>query len=357
MILLIGFLSLSIIFSFLCSIWEAVLLSITPSYIKRLESESPSTSELISKLKNDIDKPLSAILTLNTIAHTVGAIGVGAQAGALYGDNSFTLLNFSIAYESVIATIMTLAILFLSEIFPKTIGANNWESLAPFTAKCLKILLFILKPFVWVSNLLTKTLKKDKKKSIFSKQDFVAMTDIATESGEIAQNDSTFIKNILRFDELTAKDIMTPRTVMVVSQEDQSLTDFFNKNRPFRFSRIPLYKDNPNVITGVLLKDDVLEHIIAEEKETKSIGEIKRSVPHVNINKSLRDTFDDIISQKGHMAIVINEYGGVAGLLTLEDIIETLFGLEIMDETDTISDLQAHARKIWNERAKKMGLI
>lgn len=356
MVLLIGFLGLSIVFSFLCSIWEAVLLSITPSYIKRIEKDSPTTSALISSLKNDIDKPLSAILTLNTIAHTVGAIGVGAQAGALYGDNSLTVFGFNIAYESIIATIMTLAILFLSEIFPKTIGANNWENLAPFTARSLKILLFILKPFVWVSNLLTKTLKKDKKKSVFSKQDFMAMTDIATESGEIAQNDSTLIKNVLRFDELTAKDIMTPRTVMVVSQEDQSLEEFFTKNKPFRFSRIPLYKEDPNIITGVLLKDDVLEHII-DQKGTKSISEIKRTVAHVNADKSLREVFENITSQKGHMAVVVNEYGGVVGLVTLEDIIETLFGLEIMDETDTIGNLQDHARKIWQERAKKMGLI
>ncbi len=357
MILLLGFLSLSIICSFLCSIWEAVLLSITPSYIKKMESLDPKTSHLIAGLKNDIDKPLSAILTLNTIAHTVGAIGVGAQAGILYGNDTLTLFNLNIAYESIIATIMTLAILFLSEIFPKTIGANNWENLAPFTAKCLRVLLFILKPFVWVSGILTKALKKDKKKSVFSRQDYMAITDIITEGGELAQADNTIIKNILRFDELIAQDIMTPRTVMVTANEDETLQDFFTKNKPFRFSRIPLYKEDLNIITGVLLKDDMLESIITDQSTTNKLADIKRSIPHVNANNSLRDTFKSITSQKSHMAIVVDVYGSVLGLVTLEDIIETLFGLEIMDETDTIEDLQSHARKIWQERAKKSGLI
>ncbi len=356
MTLLIGFFLLSITFSFLCSIWEAVLLSITPSYVKRKEQEDPSTGKLIASLKKDIDKPLSAILTLNTVAHTVGAIGVGAQAGHLFGTQNINMFGFHLSYESLVATIMTLAILFISEIFPKTIGANNWKSLAPITARSLKVLLWVLTPFVWVSGLLTKMLKKDKNKSIFSKQDFMAMTDVVSESGAIAKDDSTLIKNVLKFDELLAKDVMTPRTVMITANENQNLRDFYKKNKPFRFSRIPLYDENQDIITGVLLKDDVLEGLI-QQQDKDSLKSVKRKISFVSKEESLRTVFKQLNDKREHIAIVVDEYGGVAGLVTLEDIIETLLGLEIMDETDTVSDLQSFARQKWGKRAKKMGLI
>ena len=181
MTLLISFFLLSIIFSFLCSIWEAVILSVTTPFIKRKEKESPQLGKLLAELKKDIDKPLSAILTLNTIAHTVGAIGVGAQAGKLFGDYKIHLFFFDPYFESVIAAVMTLAILFLSEIIPKTLGANNWKALAPMTAQSLKVLMWILKPFVWMSNLLARTLKKDKERSVISRRDFAAMADVLGE--------------------------------------------------------------------------------------------------------------------------------------------------------------------------------
>ena len=223
MTLLIGFFLLSIIFSFLCSIWEAVLLSVTPSYVKVKENESPAVGQLLAQLKADIDKPLSAILTLNTIAHTVGAIGVGAQAGQLFGTSTIGLAGVEITYESIIATLMTLAILFLSEIIPKTLGANNWKQLAPFTARSLRGLMFVLHPFVWLSNQLAKILKKDKSKSVFSRQDFAAMAEVVEESGEIAPEDLLLITNVLKFDELTARDVMTPRIVMVMADENQRI--------------------------------------------------------------------------------------------------------------------------------------
>ena len=210
MALLIFFFVLSILFSFLCSIWEAVLLSITPSFIGRKVREGSQLGADLEVFKEDIDRPLSAILTLNTIAHTVGAIGVGAQAANVFDGPS---LIPGVPTETIIASVMTLAILILSEIIPKTIGANMWESLAGFTVKSLKILLFILAPFVWVSQLITKNLKRDKEKSVFSKADLAAMTHAGEESGLLAQSESTIIKNLLRFEEVSVRDIMTPRTV------------------------------------------------------------------------------------------------------------------------------------------------
>ena len=354
--LLIGFFILSIMFSFLCSIWEAVILSVTPSYIKRKEKENPKAGKLLAELKKDIDRPLSGILTLNTIAHTVGAIGVGAQAGKLFGSKFVDVLGFHLTYESIIATLMTLAILFLSEIIPKTIGANSWRELAPFTARSLKILMFPLYPFIWVSTKLTKLLKKDKNRSVFSKQDFAVMAEMVNESGGIEEGDLELIQNVLQFDELTARDVMTPRRVMVTANENQTIDDFYENYKPFIFSRIPLYSEGTENITGILLKDELLQNKI-EGKGSEPLKTIRRDVQTVQDSTSLRDVFQKINHRFGHLALVVDEYGTVLGLVTLEDVIETLFGLEIMDETDTVSDLQAFARKKWEERAKARGLI
>ncbi len=356
MVLLLGFFLLSIFFSFLCSIWEAVLLSITPSYIKRKEQEAPATGKLLSDLKADIDKPLSAILTLNTIAHTVGAIGVGAQAGKLFGASKLDIFGFELTYESLVATLMTLAILFLSEIIPKTIGANNWKQLAPFTAKSLRILSFALFPFIWLSSRLTKLMKKDKNKSVFSRQDFAAITDVVSESGEISNEDHKLIKNLLKFDDLSAKDVMTPRTVMVMADENQSLGEFYAKNKVRSFSRIPVFKENKDEVTGFILKDHLLQSLL-EGKENDSLISIRREANFVPDTMTLRKVFETLNEKQEHMAIVVDEYGGVMGLVTLEDIIETLFGFEILDETDAITDPQKYARQKWEARAKRIGLI
>lgn len=330
-------------------------MSITPSFIKRLESERPPLGALIKKLKEDIDRPLSAILTLNTIAHTVGAIGVGAQAGKIYGSQGFELAGITLTYESVIAALMTLAILFLSEIIPKTIGANNWRSLAGFTARSLNFLITILKPFVWLSYKLTSILKKDKSKSVFSKQDFAAMTEVVSESGALEQADIRLIKNLLKFDDLTAQDVMTPRTVMVMADEDQTLEEFYLESRPLQYSRIPLYKDSPEKITGLLLKNDLLDKMLNGQK-SELLKHLKRPVAMVPYNMSLRKVFEKLQSKREHLAIVVDEFGGPIGLVTLEDVIETLLGLEIMDETDSVADLQQYARNLWRERSRKLGV-
>lgn len=355
MSLLIGFFFLSIVFSFLCSVWEAVLLSITPSFIKRKEIEEPALGQLLVHLKSDIDKPLSAILTLNTIAHTVGAIGVGAQAGKLYGTQHFGLFGFELSYESLIAAGMTLAILFLSEIIPKTIGANNWKGLSGFTARSLKVLLIVLAPFVWLSNLLTRLLKKDANKSVLSKQDFAAMVDVVSESGEIGQKEYFLIKNVLQFEELTAADVMTPRTVMRTAEESMTLREWYAANQPLIYSRIPLYRDNPDNITGLLLKDDLLQHMLDQQEDTP-LSALSREAQFLPADMPLLRVFELLHRNRSHLAIVLDEFGGVAGLLTLEDVVETMLGLEIMDETDSVGDLRAYARKKWVERAEKMGI-
>jgi CBS domain containing-hemolysin-like protein len=356
MILLLGFFFLSIIFSFLCSIWEAVLLSITPSYIKRKEQENPSLAKLLHRLKDNIDQSLSAILTLNTIAHTVGAIGVGAQAGKLYGTSSFGILGLQLTYESLIAVVMTLGILFLSEIIPKTLGANNWKSLAPFTARSLNVLIWVLKPLVWISTGITKKLKSSESAGYFSKKDFAAMAEIVSETGELDQEDYVLIKNLLEFDDLKVEDVMTPRIVMVTADQSQTLREFYSGQERFTFSRIPLYEGSKDHITGLMLKDDLLMGLI-EGKDDDKLADIRRDIVFVNKEMSLRNVFQKLNEKREHLAVVLDEFGGLDGLVTLEDVIETLLGLEILDETDRVSDLQSFARKKWEERAKRLGLI
>lgn len=360
MFLLFAFFALSIIFSFLCSIWEAVLLSITPSFISRKVQEGSQLGKDLEEFKEDIDRPLSAILTLNTIAHTVGAIGVGAQAAEVFKDTPTVFDNLpligGIPTESVIATVMTLAILILSEIIPKTIGANMWESLAGFTVSSLKLLLFILTPFVWVSQLITKNLKKDKNKSVFSKADLAAMTHAGEESGVLAQSESTIIKNLLRFEEVSVRDIMTPRTVIVKADETTTLMDFYKNNQPLRFSRIPVFQESSDNITGVVLKDEILQYLV-EDKDEVQLKELIREIPAVRDDKALPQLFEVMTTQRAQIAIVVDSYGSLVGLVTMEDVLETLLGLEIVDESDGEADLQKLARQKWEIRAKKLGLI
>ena len=350
MTLLILFFCISIFFSFLCSIWEAVLLSVTPSYSSALVKQKSKTGYFFKEAKKDIDKPLSAILTLNTIAHTVGAIGVGAQAGKVFGATYFSLLGFKLTYESLISAVMTLAILVLSEIIPKTIGANNWKRLAPFTASSLKVLLFILKPFVWISQLITNSLKKNKEESVLSRSDYKAMTEEVNEAGEIAMSEYVMIKNLLNLEKLKVKDIMTPKSVIMMADESLTLRQLYDKhNGNLEFSRIPIYKENRDNITGILLKDDLLKEIVKGNGELL-LSEIKHTTSYVEESLLLPQLFKELINKNKHISIVTDIYGTIQGLVTMEDLFETLLGKEIVDETDTISDLQKYAKENWEKK-------
>lgn len=351
------FFCLSILFSFACSIWEAVLLSVTPSYTQRLVQEGKPVGKLLEEFKDDIDRPLSAILTLNTIAHTVGAIGVGAQASKVFGSTQVNLGPIQFSGESVIAALMTLAILVLSEIIPKTIGANNWRGLAPFTARSLKVLITLLFPFVWMSQLITKALKKNKGESVLSRLDFKAMVHSAEQSGELKQTEFTIINNLLGFEQLTAEDIMTPRNVVMMADENQRIADFYETyKQKMTFSRIPLYSDSRDHISGLLLKDQLLQKMIAGEGD-RPLKDIMREVGMVADVTKLPTLFNSMVQKNQHMNVVIDEFGVLRGIVTMEDLIETLFGQEIIDEMDSVSDLQEFARKKWQERAKKLGLL
>jgi len=344
-ILLIAF-AFSIGFSFLCSILEAVLLSITPSYVSIKKQEGSPVAAKLTEFKEDIDRPLSAILTLNTIAHTLGAIMVGKYAAKVFGNSEL--------WEMAIAVFMTLAILILSEIIPKTMGANNWKSLTPFAVRTLNFLIFILSPLIWVSQLITKTFKKEKDKSVLSRADFVAMTEIASTQGVFREGESNIMRNLLRFDNIRVSDVMTPRVVVVAMSEDMTAQEFYDKN-DMRFSRIPIYKNTPDEITGYVLKDQVLLNLI-KGKGDDPLSTLRREMVVTKNDEPIPQLFNRLMEKREHIALSVGDFGGTTGLVTIEDIIETLLGLEIVDEFDNEEDMQAHARKIWKVRAEKLGL-
>ena len=353
--LLILWFLLSIIFSFLCSIWEAVLLSITPSFIRSLKAKGGKLGETLDHFKENIDRPLSAILTLNTIAHTVGAIGVGASAGALFGNNEIDLGPISLSYEAIIAGLMTLAILILSEIIPKTIGANNWKSLAPFTVTSIKVLLFVLAPLVWLSEFITSRLKNDKEMSVLSRSDFAAVVNEVEESGAIQQSESKIIRNLIKLHKLTVRDIMTPRTVVLMASEGMTVEEFYNTYQPLRFSRIPIYEAQPDEISGIVLKDEILK-TLADDKHDTKLKVLKKPLNIVQDSTSLDDYMESLSVGNNHLSGVMDENGVLVGVVSMEDLFETILGMEIVDESDSVEDLQKLARKKWEERAKRLGI-
>lgn len=346
--LLIVFFLVSIIFSFLCSIWEAVLLSITPSFTQRQVSEGSELGATLEEFKANIDRPLAAILTLNTIAHTVGAIGVGAQATAIWGA--------SIVSTAVVPVVMTLAILFLSEIIPKTIGANYWQELAGFTVRCLKFIMLVLTPLVFVSQIVTKALKKDKAASVFSRADFTAMAELGEQEGVFDEEESNMLRNLMRFEGILADNVMTPRTVVVAENEETTLRAFHDAHPDLRFSRIPIYENSLDDVSGYVLKDDLLKGLVNGEDD-KPLSSLKREIIAVKQNFPVPRLFNSFTEKREHIALVVDNFGGMAGIVTMEDVIETLLGLEIVDEQDHSTDMQVLARKQWERRARKLGLL
>lgn len=349
--LLIIFFAVAVVFSFLCSMWEAVLLSVTPSYAQVQLKEGTSLGRDLQAFKENIDRPLAAILTLNTIAHTVGAIGVGNQAVAIWADTNPMLTAF------LIPVLMTLGILVLSEIVPKTLGANYWKELAPFTVACLRWLMKLLLPLIVLSQLITGMLKKDKASSVFSRIDFLAMAEIGAADGVIEKGESRIITNLLRFNAILASDIMTPRVVVQAASANASVGQFHDENPGLRFSRIPIFEnDNKDQVVGFVLRHEVLSALVEGQKE-KRLAELRRDLLVIETSSSIPHVFDKLIRERAHIALVVDEYGGMAGVLTVEDVIETLLGLEIVDELDREEDMQSLARDMWAKRARGLSLL
>ncbi len=344
--LLLIYLTLALAFSFLCSVAEAVLLSITPSFIAEMRERAPQRAARLQRIKTDkIDRSLAAILTVNTIAHTVGAIGVGSKATAVFGE----------AWFGVVSAVMTLLILFLSEIVPKTIGAVHWRHLTGPTERFVSLLILLMYPLILVSEVLTRAISRGQKVHVFSREEFIAMTDVGQQSGEIDQRESKIIRNLFRFKALTAQDIMTPRTVMVALKADMTVVQAYELREQIPFSRLPLYgRDKDDMLGFVLFEDILLAHL--QDKDDQPLSTLKRDLLSVAATSPLTSLMDALMKRRQHVAVVIGEFGETSGLVTLEDLIETLLGEEIMDEGDKVADMQAMARQLWKKRMKASAL-
>ncbi|MES9852889.1 MAG: CNNM domain-containing protein [Candidatus Thiodiazotropha sp. L084R] len=345
MLLLIVYVSIALGFSFLCSVAEAVILSVTHPYISVLEKEGHNSADLLRRMKQNINDPLAAILTLNTTAHTIGAAGAGAQAAAVFGN----------AYVGVASAILTLLILVFSEIIPKTLGAHYWRQLAPLTAYTLQILIWILYPFIWMSALLTKLLSGGHSHGQFRRDEFAAMAEAGAEEGKLEEHESLILKNLLLLRETRVSDVMTPRTVVFSLDEKLLVKDYFEQYNSSRFSRIPIYEENRDNVTGFVLRNDLLlSHARGNSENPLTVycREIV-AVPH---SSSLQTTFEMFMQKRSHIMLVVDEYGSMEGILTLEDILETLLGMEIIDEGDKIDDMRKLARRLWKKRAAAMGI-
>ena len=346
--LLLVYLGVALFFSFLCSILEAALLSTTPVFIQVKLKEGKKFAKRLDYFKENIDLPLSAILTLNTFAHTIGAAGVGSQVQNIWGKE----------YVSIASVVLTLIILIGSEIIPKTLGALYWQQLSRFTVAALRVMIYSpLYPFIFLTNFITRSMRVGKNyKTGISATEFRAITDSVIQEDVLGDEESRILQNLMKFKDILVKSIMTPQIVVQAEDETVSIQEFYDKNPEMPFSRIPVYQGELNQFSGFVLKDEVMEMII-EKRGEEGLKSIARPIMPVNEETPIVRLFSKLMERKAHIAIVVDEYGMVSGLVTMEDLFETLIGLEIVDEMDDVEDMQVLARKTWEVRAKKLGLI
>ncbi|HER08849.1 MAG TPA: DUF21 domain-containing protein [Bacteroides sp.] len=346
MALLIFYLFLALFVSFLCSVMEAVLLSTPITHLRIKQNEGQNFAVLFLKLKTNIGRPLSAILSLNTVAHTIGAAGVGAQATLVFGE----------LYFGLISAILTLLILIFSEIIPKTLGARYWRNLAPLSARIIRGMVILTYPLVIMSDFITKLLSKNAQSDSMSREEISVMAKIGTEEGILEEKEYRIIRNIIRIRNVLVSEVMTPRIVVTVADENMKLGDFLKRREFLYYSRIPLYSKDQENITGYVIRQAAFEKHAGGETGLK-LRDIRREIVVVPEFQSLLSVWELLLEKKEHIALVVDEYGGVDGIVTMEDVIETILGLEIVDERDRITDMQKYALDRWNERKAKYNFL
>lgn len=325
---------------------EAVILSVTPSYIAGLVKTGNPVGATLREMKAKIDRPLATILSWNTVANTMGAAGAGAQAAIVF--ESISVGAFS--------AILTLLILIFSEIIPKTLGALHWRKLAPIVVKILKPAMLISRPLILLSDGITRLLTRNRQKVTFSREEFTALAEVGQREGVFEENESRILKNLFRFASILVKDIMTPRIVVFTLPVDKTIDKVVEEYEDFRFSRIIVYRENRDQVIGYVLKDQILLKA-AQGKGEMSLESLARDITVVPATMPLSALFERLTSRLDHIAMVVDEYGGFAGIVTMEDIVETLLGMEIVDEEDAVTDMQELARQQWLIRAQRLGLV
>lgn len=329
--------------SFLCSMLEAVLLTSTSAYIAVLVKENKRSAKLLEHLKSNLDRPISAILTLNTLSHTLGSAAIAYQVQAVYGEESVTMASF----------VLTFAILVLSEIIPKSIGASHWKALIPFTAYCIQLMILMLYPLVVMSEWLGKLFMKRSEDPEVTREEILMTAELGVEEGTLKGKESNIIKNLLMLDKIYVSDIMTPRSVFFALDQSLTVEEVFTKYRPIRFSRIPVYSGSLDNITGMTYRFKIHE-ALSNDQHDKKIGDILSPISSIPERMTVSQVLDYFIKEKEHIALAVDEYGIVAGIVSLEDAVETLLGVEIVDELDSVADMRKFALEQWQLRKQKL---
>lgn len=330
------YLSLALSLSFLCSVLEAVLLSTPMSFITMKEQSHAKFATLLKKFKSNPDKPIAAILSLNTIAHTVGASGVGAEAVKVFGEE----------YFGIISAILTILILVLSEIIPKSVGTRYWRSLTLPIAPILRVMIYLTYPLVLLSELITKMVSSKHKSLSVSREEVSAMVTVGTEEGVFEKEEQTMLQNLIQSVNVHARSIMTPSVVVASASAQMTLRDFY-KDAHFRpYSRIPIYDETKEFITGYVLRQNILEKL-AEDNFDMRLKDISRPILAFPEDEEVSTIWERLKEEKEHISIIVDEYGCLRGIVTMEDVIETMLGFEIVDENDMVEDMQILARERW----------
>ncbi|GAB4561325.1 MAG: CNNM domain-containing protein [Anaerolineae bacterium] len=342
---LITYILVALGFSFLCSVLEAVLLSTTYSHIALLKQEGRRSGRIMESLKENVEKPISAILTLNTIAHTVGAAGAGAQAAAIFGSDRI----------GIISAILTLLILVFSEIIPKTIGAHYWKQLTPMTAYTIQGLVIILYPAVWAFQALTSILAPEEREPTVTRSELEVLAEIGTDQGALEEQENVILRNLLRLSGVRVRDIMTPRTVLFALQQDMTVGEVVRRYPAIAYSRIPIFERSADDISAFVLRYDILAAAAKDQMDVR-LKDLARPIYSVPESMPVADVLEEFIRQRQQIFRVFDEFGGTEGIITLEDAIELLLGTEITDESDVVADLQALARERSLRRLQELGL-
>ena len=340
MSLLFIYLAIAIGVSFLCSILEAVLLSVTPSFAEKILSDRPRAGGMLSQVKERLDESLSSILILNTFAHTMGAAGVGAQALQVFGQK----------WETLIAVLLTLAILYFSEIIPKTLGATFWRQLAIPSAFIIAWLVKLVYPLVWISTRLTRLFSGNKGQEI-TREEIIALASLGLRDGTLMSQENEYLANILKLREIRTEEVLTPRSVVHMLHQDLTVTEALDQAETRRFSRIPIFGEGIDDIKGKVMRADLFE----AERDGQGSAPIKqfaKKIVRVSEKLPVQQLLDLFIKNRAHLFLVEDDFGQTAGIVTLEDAIETLLGREILDERDTVADMQALARGKYRQRLR-----
>ena len=332
MIPLLALLFLVVFASFTCSVLEASLLSTPMSFVTMKEDEGSKTARRLKKYKQDIDKPISAILTVNTIANTAAQFGDAALGWFSAG--------------------LTVLILVFSEIIPKTIGATYWRHIILRFTPLIHFLVIITYPFVLLAELITKFIQPDAAPASVSREEVSAMVTVGAEEGVFQQKEDKMLQNMLKLSKVTAREIMTPSSVVEMAEESMTLKEFREHEQFQTYSRIPVFKDNDDYITGYVLRQTILEKL-SEDRFSMKLEELVRPILSFPESESVSSIWEKLLAQKEHISVIIDEYGCLRGIVTMEDVIETMLGTEIVDEKDTVTDMQEYAREQWKEQQQQ----